>query len=97
MNGTARYFLHRVRSHSKIDEETGCREWNTAVGNYPKLWVDGKPVSVSRKIYEIIHGEITSGLIVRHKCDNTQCVNINHLVLGTHQDNRVDRVVRQGT
>jgi hypothetical protein len=37
---------------------------------------------------------LTSDIIVRHRCDNTACCNITHLVAGTHVDNMADKVER---
>ena len=39
--------------------------------------------------YGDIHGEV-----VRHTCDNPRCINPEHLLLGTHQDNMADKVSR---
>ena len=100
LNRRDRHFLFQVKEYSEVDEETGCREWSTAL--HPTLCVEDHPnsrgqVRVTRKLWEIFYGEIPEGLIIRHRCDNTRCVNINHLEIGTHQDNRMDRAIRQET
>lgn len=38
--------------------------------------------------------ESIKGMIVRHTCDNPECVNPEHLLIGTHQDNQDDKVAR---
>ncbi len=40
---------------------------------------------------------IPPGLVSRHTCDNTWCVNPSHIIQGTTQDNTADRVSRGRT
>jgi Mor family transcriptional regulator len=39
-------------------------------------------------------GKISTGLVVRHKCDNPNCINPEHLEIGTQADNIQDMVDR---
>ena len=54
-----------------------------------------RPIMLHRFIYEYNVGEIEEGLVLRHTCDNDMCVNPEHLLKGTHQDNS-DDMVRRG-
>jgi hypothetical protein len=40
------------------------------------------------------NGYIPTGKIVCHKCDNTKCVNIDHVYLGSYKDNTRDSIDR---
>ena len=40
--------------------------------------------------YHNIDHSVIRGKVVRHTCDNRRCVNPEHLVIGTHQDNMDD-------
>ena len=76
--------------------ETPCWEWKGArnSGGYGKFQLRGQEWIASRAAYEATYGEIPSGLLVRHKCDNPPCVNPEHLEVGTYQDNRDDQILR---
>lgn len=51
----------------------------------------GKMRQVHRVAWTIVNGPIPDGLCVLHSCDNPPCVNVDHLWLGTVQDNNRDR------
>ena len=76
--------------------DNNCWECNShkPSNNYPQFYKNGKVVRLHRHIYEECFGEIPKGLVVRHKCDNTFCINPEHLELGTHKDNVNDKVKR---
>ena len=51
-----------------------------------------KSVRAPRFMWEFYNGSILNELQVLHKCDNPNCVNPNHLFLGTTQDNTQDKI-----
>jgi hypothetical protein len=77
--------------------KSGC--WNCIshrlVKGYPRFFRDGKYQNVSHYMYKKYIGPIPAGKIIRHKCDNTLCVNPNHLELGTKKENMQDMIKRR--
>ena len=52
--------------------------------------------SVHRFVYQLVHGPIPHETpVVRHSCDNRRCINPNHLLAGTIDDNVRDRQDRK--
>lgn len=83
-----------TRKITYIRTASGCHEVITHKSMYPSVRKNGKLVRLHRHVYEFRHGPIPDGLLVRHKCDNPHCINIDHLELGTHLDNSRDAVER---
>lgn len=65
--------------------------WATNSDGYGMLKIDGKTQRAHRVIWEQYNGPIPDGLVIRHKCDNTHCTNIDHMELGTRIENNQDR------
>lgn len=66
-------------------------------GAYGKRMYKGKVERSHRVAYcesNNIELDDIKGLEVRHTCDNPKCINPEHLLIGTHQDNQDDKVLR---
>ena len=57
---------------------------------YLMVSIDGNKYVYNRYNWEQKYGKIPDGMCLRHKCDNSKCINIEHLELGTHTDNMRD-------
>lgn len=86
----------QTRFWAKVNQKsrTECWEWIGSIDKdgYGSLFSNSKRFRAHRVAWAIKHGEIPNGLSVLHKCDNTKCVNHNHLFLGTQGDNVSDMI-----
>lgn len=73
-----------------------CWGWSGSIDQdgYPTFWWQGKTRKVLRHAYEEFNGPIPEGHLVRHSCDNTECLRPDHLLTGTNGDNVRDSVER---
>lgn len=90
-------FEVRFQKYIGPTTSTGCIIWtgpkhdfgygviHTGTGN-------GKNVFAHRVSYERKFGPIAEGMIILHTCDNPPCINPDHMLVGTHQDNMRDKV-----
>jgi hypothetical protein len=70
---------------------SGCMLWTKSKHRgYGMLGFRGRPIPAHRFAWSLIHGKIPAGMVVCHKCDTPACCNVDHLFLGTSQDNLAD-------
>jgi hypothetical protein len=86
------------RFWSKVERTNTCWVWRGCLFSktgYGQFAVTSKqPETAHRFAWQVTNGEVPSGLVVRHKCDNRICCNPDHLEVGTHQDNTNDKMSR---
>jgi hypothetical protein len=63
-------------------------------GGYGALWFAGKKRKTHQVSWLIHHGAIPAGMCVLHTCDVPECVNPDHLYIGTKADNAADMLAR---
>lgn len=77
----------------KVDKEvcstTSCWVWVGATNGkgYGQFYCDGRNQLAHRVSYQLYVGEIPEGLTVDHQCENTICVNPDHLKPMTLKEN----------
>lgn len=81
--------------YNKPELTSPCVECVSVSGNgYSTISLGGVHYAGHRLVYMLAYGPIPQGSVVRHKCDNTRCINPLHLELGTHTDNMRDSAER---
>lgn len=84
----------RARLMSKVEDGAGgCWKWRGTIASdgYAVFSIGGAPYTASR-VMLAVKGNDPGGLDVMHACDNPWCVNPDHLRVGTHQENMIDKV-----
>lgn len=91
---------HLLHQHLKrevlkriVHKDNGCIEWTghkcQGYGGYHG-YRGNKSTAAHRLVYELFVGKIPEDKMVCHHCDNSLCVNLTHLYIGTHQENMND-------
>lgn len=87
--------------------DAGCLIWMGCLNSdgYPRVGrfdtfsgrITGN-VKLHRHLYEHLNNvTLDANTVVRHTCDNTMCLNPDHLITGTASDNARDRHLRNRT
>jgi hypothetical protein len=94
-------YLERFWAKVSPANGNGCRLWTACTmrsarglryGHFRGM--GGRMIAAHRFIYGVVIGPIPDGLVVRHKCDVSLCVNPDHLEVGTPKDNAQDCITR---
>lgn len=81
------------RFMEKVEKTESCWIWKGAKGpdgNYGGFLYEGKSRRVNIVSYLMFKGPYPEGMEICHTCDNKQCVNPDHLFVGTRSDNMKD-------
>jgi 23S rRNA G2445 N2-methylase RlmL len=84
--------IDRLRSKTIWDGDCLLFTGYCDPNGYGQMSYQGKPHNVHRLHWILVNRSIANGLRVLHKCDRPSCVNLDHLFLGTQQDNMDDMI-----
>jgi hypothetical protein len=79
-----------------VDPATDC--WNYTGCSYrgrARVSIGRKAINAARLAFVVFKNQPIGDKLVCHSCDNPSCINPEHLWLGTHADNMVDRQLKK--
>ena len=74
-----------------IEKTDGCWNWKGRLARGYGIFFAGKLIKAHRFSYLLHKGKIKNKYLICHTCDNSLCVNPEHLYEGTYKDNAQDR------
>jgi hypothetical protein len=96
--GSKRYgtIMERIEKDTFYEPNCGCWLFASPIDEYGygRIRNGNKKVRVHKYTYEQENGPLPDEIILRHSCDMPCCWNPDHLLTGTHADNRNDAMVR---
>lgn len=97
MSGTMEHMIDKEKLKKRFNinslrtNEKGCKLWSENDSDwYGSFRFGNKIVKAHRAAYILFIGDIPEGMHVCHTCDVKNCVNPDHLFIGTHRDNMID-------
>lgn len=84
--------IRRIRNDTIPEPNSGCLFWlgATWASGYPLVTVKGRAIRLHRWYFAFMRGPLDDSEVVRHKCDNPFCLNIDHMERGSQADNVAD-------
>lgn len=95
IDGSLSLYDKIIENSSKQKNDCIIYNGTKNIDGYGQIRYRNKFYRVHRVIFEHHNGSIPKGKIIRHKCDNPPCINIDHLLIGTQLDNINDKMLRK--
>jgi hypothetical protein len=94
--------IDRFMANVSPEPNTGCWLWlgyatSRGYARFNLGGHQGRHVPAYRFSYEAFVGPIPAGMLACHKCDVPQCVNPDHIFIGTQTDNMRDCAIKGRT